>query len=36
MSTLFIVHDKDKDAMASLLGLGEMGDLAAHCLKFEL
>ena len=31
MGPLFIVHDKDEDAVASLLCRGEMGKLAAHC-----
>lgn len=36
MGTLFIVPDKEEDAVESLLSFGEMGEFAARCRKLEL
>lgn len=36
MDTPFTVHNQDENAMVSLLSFGEMGQLAAHCLKLQV
>lgn len=36
MGALFIVQDKNEDAVESLLSFGVMRELAAHCPKLEL